>query len=361
MKQKKWKKILGITLCCIFALAIIIIGGAAFIFRYELLTMNSIQKVDDKALYVMDYKGDYGLDEFLDTGASNDGELINFITKRLLKGLPLDFSVPDFGCSTFNAQTEAGDQIFGRNFDLTYSPALFVETSPKDGYRSFSTVNLAFLGYNEENLPDTFMQQVISLAAPYLPLDGMNEMGVSIGVLLIPDTPTNQETVKIDITTTTAIRLVLDKAATVAEAIALLEQYDMHSSAGSSYHFQISDAEGNSAVIEYVDNVFTVIKAEKNYQMATNFLLSDKKYNYGLGQDRYQILENILNEHGGILKDENAGMALLEAAAMELNPSEADPMETQWSVIYNNSDLTAILITAKQYDKPAHEFNLNEN
>ena len=42
----------------------------------------------------------------------------------------------------------------------------------------------------------------------------------------------------------------------------MLEQYDMHSSAGSCYHFQIADAGGNSAVVEYVDNELVVLKAE---------------------------------------------------------------------------------------------------
>ena len=62
-------------------------------------------------------------------------------------------------------------RIFGRNFDLTYSPALVVETAPDNGYRSISTVNLAFLGFGEDKLPDTWKQKLITLAAPYAPLD----------------------------------------------------------------------------------------------------------------------------------------------------------------------------------------------
>ena len=43
--------------------------------------------------------------------------------------------------------------------------------------------------------------------------------------------------------TTTAIRLLLDKA------VDLLSQYDMHSSADMIHHLSIEDAEGNSVVI----------------------------------------------------------------------------------------------------------------
>ena len=47
---------------------------------------------------------------------------------------------------------------------------------------------------------------------------------------------------------------------------------------------------GNSAVAEYVDNEFEVIGRNGDYQAATNFLLSEKKFNFGNGQDRYEKL-----------------------------------------------------------------------
>lgn len=359
MKQKRWKKILAGIIAGLLILAVVVLGGTAFVFRHELKTVSSLKQVDDNVLYVMEYDGDYGFDEFLETGAKSDGELVEFVTKRLLKGLPVKFSIPDLGCSTFSAQTEAGDQIFGRNFDLTYSPALFIKTAPDHGYQSYSTVNLAFLGFGTDKLPDSFMRKVITLAAPYAPLDGINEKGLSIAVLRIADEPTHQDNGKIDITTTTAVRLVLDKAATVAEAVSLLEQYDMNASAGSNYHFQIADAQGNSAVVEYIDDEFIVLEADKNYQMATNFLLSDKKYNFGSGQDRYQILKDTLDECSGILKDEQAGMDLLEAVSSDWHKSESGRINaTQWSIVYNNTNLTAKVVTGRQYDKPAHEFSL---
>lgn len=70
----------------------------------------------------MDFKGDYGFDEFLETGASTDNELVSFIVGQLLHGIPLNFNLPDLGCSTFAAETPDGERIFGRNFDMYYSP-----------------------------------------------------------------------------------------------------------------------------------------------------------------------------------------------------------------------------------------------
>ena len=55
-----------------------------------------------------------------------------------------------------------------------------------------------------------------TVAAIYVTLDGMNEKGLMVADLMAGDKEqTNQQTEKPDLTTTTAIRLLLDKAATV--------------------------------------------------------------------------------------------------------------------------------------------------
>ena len=82
---------------------------------------------------------------------------------------------------------------------------MFVVTEPANGYRSMSTVNLAFLGFGEDKLPDTLKRKIITLAAPYALWTVWNEKGLAVAVLRIGDEPTNQDTGKTDITTTTAI------------------------------------------------------------------------------------------------------------------------------------------------------------
>ena len=67
---------------------------------------------------------------------------------------------------------------------------------------------------------------------------------------------------KIPITTTTAVRLLLDRAATVDEALDLLARYDMHHAIGSAFHFHIADASGTSAVVEWdPDGAARIIRA----------------------------------------------------------------------------------------------------
>lgn len=348
--NKRIKRILkgvGITG---LVLVVLVVGGFYGMFHNELKTLHSIEKKNEYPLYTMEYAGDYGLDEFLKVGANNDQELVEFVINRILKGLPLEINIPSLGCSTFLAKNaESEGYLFGRNFDLTYSPGMFVRTKPENGYASISMVNLGFIGYGEEKLPDTLKDSLLTLAAPYAPLDGMNEKGLCVGVLLIDTEPTNQQTEKIDITTTTAIRMLLDKAATVEEAVEMLSKYDMHSSANSCYHFQIADATGKSVVVEYIDNEMKLVEPTEGYQAATNFLLTPGDYTFGKGQDRYATIMNGLKEKNGVV-GEKEEMGLLEAAAQTPHRTEKGTISsTQWSVVYDMEKLSAIISMGRDY------------
>lgn len=375
MEKKPMGRVKKVVLGVVGVLVALVIVAAVAVFAlfgHELATLGSIEKVNDYPLYTMTYDGDYGIDEFIaQGGASNDGELIQFVVNRIMKGLPITIDLPDLACSTFNATTPEGDALFGRNFDLSFSPGMLVRTDSADGYASVSMVNLGFLGYGEDKLPEDLVSSLTTLAAPYAPLDGMNEAGLAVGVLLIDTDPTDQQTDKVDITTTTAIRMMLDSCATVDEAVALLEQYDMHSSANSCYHFQIADASGASVVVEYIGNEMSVLEpgdattmgalsgaAGVTYQAATNFLLTPGEYDFGHGQDRYETLMSTLSAASGVLAEDEA-MDLLAAVAQEphLN-SRGEESATQWSVVYNLDDLTASVVMGGAYDEPAYEVSL---
>ena len=220
-------------------------------------------------------------------------------------------------------------------------------------------------------MPDDLISSLTALAAPYAPLDGVNEAGLAVGVLLIDTEPTNQETDKVDITTTTAIRMMLDSCATVDEAVALLGQYDMHSSANSCYHFQIADASGASVIVEYIGDEMSILEpgdattmgalsgeAGVTYQAATNFLLTPGEYDFGGGQDRYQVLMETLSAADGVLSEDEA-MDLLQSVSREVQiRDDGSVFQTQWSVVYNLDDLTVSIIMGGKYDEPAYEVSL---
>lgn len=347
------RRIVGRVAAALVGICMLVVGAVLVMFGGELKTLGTIEKIDDYPLYTMDYAADYGLDEFLEQGgASNDAELIDFVVSRLLKGLPIQIELPDLACSTFNAETPEGEALFARNFDLEFSPGMMVRTTPKDGYASISMVNLAFIGYGEDKLPEDFASSIVSLAAPFAPLDGVNEKGLAVGVLLIDTEATHQETERVDITTTTAIRLMLDRCATVDEAVDLLSQYDMHASGNRCYHFQIADASGDSVVVEYIDNEMRLVEpGEEGYQAATNFLLTPGDYDFGGGQDRYETVMSALDAADGVMT-EQAAMDTLQSVSREVKIRDnGEVFQTQWSVVYNLDRASAIVCMGGKYDE----------
>lgn len=231
----------------------------------------------ESGLSAVRYDGDYGLDGFLaQGGASSDGEVVQYLADNLLSGLDLGGLLGSvFGCSTIAVQSPEGHALFGRNFDWSGCEALIVEAHPENGYASLSTVNMDFITQNAGSGVVSMalrLDEVRTLAALYAPLDGMNEAGLAVSVNMIQDSAViEQDTEKPDLTTTTAIRLLLDRAATVEEALALLEQYDLHGSMGMMIHFAISDATGRSVVVEYVGNEMVATETP----VVTNFYLAD--------------------------------------------------------------------------------------
>jgi hypothetical protein len=339
--KKPLKRILaavGILLAAVILLSIIL-------FRNELATLGSLKKADPHPLYAMAYAGDYGFSNFLKTGASSDRDIERFVIRRLLKGVDIDLGISSAGCSAFTAQTPDGQRIYARNFDFDFAPALILKTAASDGYASISTVNLAFAGYGENKVPSPLLpSSLLTLAAPYLPFDGMNEKGVVIALLAVPRAEPPQNTGHIMLNTTTMIRLVLDHAATVEEAIALIRAHDLYFSGDVECHYLISDAAGDSAVVEFLDQDVKITKPDKNYQAATNFIMY-QGLNEGEGYtefERYDTIDQKLTEADGVIT---------ESDAMKLLSDVVIPDRTQWSVVYNQATGAVTVCMGANYDK----------
>ena len=91
--------------------------------------------------------------------------------------------------------------------------------------------------------------------------------------------------------------------------------------------------QGKSVVVEYIGDEMNVIETEA----ATNFLLTPGDYPFGKGQDRYDTIVRMLAENKYSVSEEEA-MEILEAAKQE--PSPEKDSSTQWSCVYNLTDLT---------------------
>lgn len=331
-KIKKRTKILLITLALIFT-------GAIYIFYRIKTGIDSAIKVEklEDGLYYMEYNGDYGFDRFLEQGgASSDLGVAKFVGKDLFGGLIFPkFLGGSFGCSTLSARNAEGGMMYGRNFDWMECTAMVVKSKPARGYASVSTVNMDFLDLGVEYNPDQFLSKVTSAAALYAPMDGINEKGLCVAVLMIEDSAvTGQDTEKPGITTTTAVRLLLDNAADVDEAIKLLKEYDMNSSAGMMLHFALSDRLGRSVAVEYVNNEMSVIETP----VVTNFYLTPGE-KYGIGTEQSHTRYNMLMER---LAEDSESPAMdiedMKNAMKSVSKNNfGEFASTEWTVVYSQN------------------------
>lgn len=301
----------------------------------------------ERGFSVVRYDGDYLFDQFLQQGgAESDQDVLHFLTDTIFgKDYGLQMGGDAFGCSTISVKNADDGYLFGRNFDWQTCDALVVTAYPKNGYASISTVNLDFIKQGAGFVSHFMTDEIMTIAALYAPLDGMNEKGLCVSVNMIQDSATiRQNTDKPDITTTTAIRLMLDQAATTEEALALLEQYDLHASMNYMIHFAIADSEGNSAAVEYIDNEMIITETS----ILTNFYLAEGEKN-GIGTQqshtRFEILANTL--------EENSDMTALEVRDTLDSVSKDNFNEyesTEWSIVFDQTALTAVYYHREDYE-----------
>lgn len=397
-KMKRWKKVVLSLVCVVIALVVIAGIAVGVTWGNEISTAASIEKLRDRddshldgSVYRMDVKGGFYFDKYLEEGgASTDAELISFITDNITKGL-IDMGIKEsnIGCASFTAQTEDGDQLFARNYDFAKTNTCLVFTDPGDGrHASISTVDLQFLGIDTDADVEGLMDRITCLAAPYAPLDGMNDAGVSCGIYMSYQgggvdeegdevvIPTNQDTDKPDLTSTTMLRLVLDYAGSVDEAVELISGYDLHDSANTSYHYMIADSTGKSAILEWVDGTDQTDndgssrqlavtyndsdanigpeEAAADYQWITNFIIQPGYYaddSEKAGLDRYDHIYGCLSATDGVVADEDAAMDILAQVGRRTWNNDDGNGCTVHSVIYNLTDKTVLWVPNEHYDE----------
>lgn len=317
-------------------------------------TLSSFRQIDDN-IWSLVYENDYGLDELLEKGVGNIMDAVLFLQKKVRTAIMPNPAHGGFACSTFNAKTPEGQYILGRNFDYKKAPCAVCWTAPEKCYRSVSIIDTTFFihGTDHFTLKKSKKHQRV-LGAPYMAMDGINEKGFSIAVLEIKTKATKQSTGKKPIITTVAIRAALDKCATVDEAIELFASYDMHDSIFINYHYQLADAEGNSAIIEYVNNEMHVIRQEKKDDCLalTNYFLTEGGDNHdGRGYDRYSRIKKTLKANDGVITDGDAMKLLSECTLFYKHPQLKHQVITLWSAVYNCTEKSILLCAGMDYDK----------
>jgi hypothetical protein len=303
----------------------------------EQYTLDSFRKVDDFPLYVMTYQGDYGFDDYLRQGLS----------RHEPSPLPL---VPAWACTTFTTLNSEGDYILGRNFDWHDHPILLLFTDPPHAYASVTMVDLHYLGFLKDQEPSTEALHEL-LNAPYWPFDGMNELGLAVSIMAVPSADPGLDPQKVTISSLEVIRLLLDYAGDVDEAVALLEAYNIDFIGGPPLHYLIADGEGDSVIVEFIEGKTVILGSEEPWQVSTNFLLAlEKPQGSASSCWRYNRVYSHLEDAQGDLSSDEAMQLLGDV-------SQSGDYPTIWSIVYNRTKGEIFVVVGQNYET-IHPFQL---
>ena len=396
--MSKVKKIVLRTVCIVLAvlllLVVVLVSVFFGIWHNEYLSVSSFTMLRDRndehkdgAIYSMKVSGGFYFDDFLaQGGAKKDSELIAFISNKITRGL-MDMGIKesDIGCASFTAVTESGDKIFARNYDFDKTNVCITLTNPGGGrHASFSTVDLNYVGMDTEKNVKGLMNKITCLAAPFAPLDGINDAGVSCGIYMTyQGNPESGNAVatdqndpnKPDITSTTMLRMILDYADNVDEAVELVRKYNLHDSANTSFHYMVADATGKSAILEWLpvngtdetdndgsarelvviyntgDEHIGEAEGKSDFQWVTNFIVQPGYYASDedkAGLDRYNQIYSDLSATNGVVKDEWAAMDILKTIGRR-SWGEGNGC-TVHSVIYNMTQKTVLWVSNENFN-----------
>jgi len=293
---------------------------------------GELKKIDNYPFYYLNYDKDYGFDKYLVQGSTNNTNPTEYSSKNANK----------WACTCFAVLGAKDNVLFGRNFDFFHKSCLLLHTSPPNAFSSYSMVDLYYCGFPENVTYQELIDNPDKLKkAPFLPLDGVNEKGVAIGLMAVPDADPPYDKGKISFYDLTLIRLVLDYAENTDQAINLLKSYN-YKKTDPPVHFLIADKQGKSAIIEYVEKEIKITRNTEPYQVSTNFIVYNSDVPFNVPCDRYNKAYSKLNEKLGILSKIES-MELLNEVSQDF---------TMWSLVYDMSSFDNIIVAVnRNYNK----------
>ena len=210
-----------------------------------------------------------------------------------------------FACTIFDTKNSKNEILVGRNFDWSKS----------NGQVNFISSNKNRYGV-----------VLLSLENPNIPYEGMNDKGLFVAISAVPHSKTTLNIFKPIRKSLEMVKIILQKASTIDEAI---EQFDKYSIAFGEFlgnplvHFKMVQKDGESAVVEFVNNKRVIIRGEKS-RVLTNHYLSDLSIEPKSKSTikRYTIVKKNLNGNSSLQKV----FEILKKSRQE---------NTIWSTVYN--------------------------
>ncbi|MFC7614568.1 carcinine hydrolase/isopenicillin-N N-acyltransferase family protein [Actinokineospora soli] len=178
----------------------------------------------------------------------------------------------------------------------------------------------------------------------------MNDKGLVVGMATVPNAQPTSSPDRPVVGSVRIQRMMLDRAATVEEAIKVFNEYTVDFTDSPPLHYLIADAAGNSAILEFVDGELQVSRDSSPWQAMVNYRWFGSTPEEQQADHRYNALSSTLTSVGGKL-DTRAAMSLL---------ADVQQGHTQWSIVYGQRTGKVTLTTGKRYDT-VHEFSLAMN
>jgi antitoxin component YwqK of YwqJK toxin-antitoxin module len=299
-------------------------------------SLRTIRQLSPYPLYFMETRDEGAFTAFLAQGMPG-----------YWTGLPLANDLrrdePEL-CSTFMVRRRPNGAIFGHNNDHRPYAVLVLRHVPQGGYASISVVNVPTMNDVSAN-PGLarFQGRTSFLRAPFYPQEGMNERGVAISGMSSPGQERLIDPRRPTLSYEQAMRLVLDHAADVDEALQLLGSCNLADS--HQQHLLVADASGRSAVVEYFGGRMVAVRNDVEWQVATNFPL----YGRSLPERRSECWR--YDEAWSRFAGRNRGFTLEEAMEVLRAISMSEPLETVTSAAYDLERGRMLLALGRDYGR----------
>jgi hypothetical protein len=281
---RRWLKRAGIAALLLFA-------TIGFLIKDHVRTLYSLRRVPGTDMFVMDYYVDYHIDKIRDHGMDVNNVEDSFISTlfpsfiasiatRIKSSYVPDkadvIDQNDHHCSTAFLKSANGDVFLCRNHDCANKATLILRVHDQDGAASIAVINLAYLNLDREDLHETgILTRLPLLFSPYYLMDGMNRYGVAVSDMSVSSAKSPMDAKRPSVVISTLMRLILDYAKNTDEAVELIRAYNIHF-LGSFEHLMISDAQGQSRIVEFIDGEICVTNADKFWQICTNDIVWKK-------------------------------------------------------------------------------------
>jgi hypothetical protein len=297
--------------------------------KLDSMTLASLIKIGDYPMYKMSYYADYSV---VDDSSGDYRTIQSF-------GYQNQSLINKWGCTCFAAMGDTSPVYFGRNFDWNYCVPLILFTNPPGRYASVSVVDLEYFGYNSNNLPDDWNKRINLLGAFQLPFDGMNEMGVAVGMMAISSALPPFDPLKKNVGELQIIRLILDNAKNIDEAIRIIGKYNIIMD-GPPIHYLIADTSRHSVIVEFIEGEMVLHRNTEPWQVSTNFIITGSGAPHDVSCWRYNEAYTQLEETKGNMTN----LSTLELLQVVSQGS------TIWTVVYKTSALSLDIAVGRGYD-----------